>query len=233
MILIAHRGGTDKYPEQSIAAARFSLMNGADLVELDVRFTTAVDVPVICHDANAKRVFGIDKDINEMSLKEFLSLKHTSDPSMGTYTLDELLSADISPVLLHLKCDVPYFPAVLDVIHRHAAEDKVVLGIEKVAGVSLAKDDDPSIRILSFMPTEDDLPAFLGSSCEYIRLWEPWLTQERIDQIHEKGKQIWVMSGTHSTVGYTDLSNLRHWECMKVDGVLINEILKAGKELRS
>ena len=41
------------------------------------------------------------------------------------------------------------------------------------------------------------------------------------------------MSGTHSTVGYTDLANIRRWKDMGVDGVLINEIVKAKDAMRS
>lgn len=37
--LIAHRSGTDRYPEQSRRAARFSLSQNVDFVEMDVRFT--------------------------------------------------------------------------------------------------------------------------------------------------------------------------------------------------
>lgn len=233
MILIAHRGGTDRYPEQSIAAARFSLSEGADLVELDVRYTSDPTVPVICHDANAKRVFGVDKDILDMSLDQFLSLRHLSDPAIGTYTLEVLLAEGIGPFLLHLKCGVPGFPCILDVIHRCHAEDRVVLGIEETDGVALSKENDPSIRILSFMHTEDDLLPFLDTDCEYIRLWEPWLTQERIDLVHSRGKKVWVMSGAHSTVGYTDLANIKRWKDMGVDGVLINEIVKAKDAMRS
>ena len=35
------------------------------------------------------------------------------------------------------------------------------------------------------------------------------------------------MSGTPGTVGYTDFRNLLKWKEMRIDGVLINEIIKA------
>ena len=48
MLIIAHRCGTDRYPEQTIAAARHSLQCGADFVEVDIRFT-ADHKPVVIH----------------------------------------------------------------------------------------------------------------------------------------------------------------------------------------
>lgn len=57
MELIAHRAGTDRYPELTLDAARYSLQAGAAYVELDIRFTRE-DIPVISHDDNAQRLFG-------------------------------------------------------------------------------------------------------------------------------------------------------------------------------
>ena len=43
MLMIAHRAGTDRYPEQCMDAVNFSLNNGADLAEVDARFTLDKD----------------------------------------------------------------------------------------------------------------------------------------------------------------------------------------------
>ena len=39
MKIIAHRSGPTVFPEQTIRSALFAKENGADLVEIDVRFT--------------------------------------------------------------------------------------------------------------------------------------------------------------------------------------------------
>ena len=90
MLLIAHRAGTDRYPEQTMAAGAFSLSEGADFAEFDVRYTKDSNVPVICHDENAKRLFGIDKRISDMTLDEFLALKRINDSTISPFTLDDL-----------------------------------------------------------------------------------------------------------------------------------------------
>ena len=106
-------------------------------------------------------------------------------------------------------------------------QKNVVCGIGDPAAVKHIKTFDPDIRVLAFMHTEADMNSFLASDCEFIRLWEGWVTQEKIDRIHAAGKEVWVMSGTFDTVGYTDWSNLKKWYDMGVEGVLVNEILKA------
>ncbi len=229
MILIAHRAGTDRYPEQSLDSASFSLSEGADFVELDVRYTQDKSIPVICHDANALRVFGIDKEIEMMSLPEFLGLRHLSSPSTGVYTLEDLLREDMHPLLLHIKSSLDLYGPILDLIHKYSVEDEVVLGVQEINGVYAVKDDDEAIRVLSFMHAESDFDEYLDSPCEYIRLWENWVVQEKIDKAHSFGKKVWVMSGTAKTVGRTEWCNLKKWESMGVDGVLIDEFLKARK----
>ena len=66
-ILIAHRCGPDVYPEQSIASARHALSLGADFVEMDIQYTCD-GIPVICHDPNVERIFGMDKLCSDMTL---------------------------------------------------------------------------------------------------------------------------------------------------------------------
>ena len=80
MKIIAHRCGPTVYPEQTITSARFALYSGADLVEVDVRYTK--DKKIACsHDANVKRVFGVDRLVSDMTAEEFLSLRQAKDSS--------------------------------------------------------------------------------------------------------------------------------------------------------
>lgn len=232
MKLIAHRAGTDQYPEQSMLAARFSLSQGADMVEIDVRLTRD-NVPVICHDSNVERMYGVNREVSAMTLTEFLALRNRNDPAIATYTLAMVLGQQLRPLLLHVKCDNrEQWPIILGVIRRYDAQAHVVLGIGDLGAVELIKAFDPRLRVLAFMHSLEDLDAFLTTPCEYIRLWEPWLTKAALDRVHGHGKEVWVMSGTYDTVGYTAWENLRRWEAMGVDRVLINEILKGFAYLK-
>lgn len=71
-MLIAHRCGPGKFPEQSIASARNAIDDGADMVEMDIQYTKD-RIPVICHDLSAKRMFGEDTLVSEMT---FVSILH-------------------------------------------------------------------------------------------------------------------------------------------------------------
>ena len=95
MKIIAHRSGPTVFPEQTIRSALFAKENGADLVEIDVRFTKDKKLAV-SHDENAARVFGVDKNIGEMSGDEFAALrqKQTFQTLLEAYRKAKLAELD-------------------------------------------------------------------------------------------------------------------------------------------
>ncbi len=232
MKIIAHRAGTDRYPEQSLASIHHSLSLGADYAEVDVRFTKD-QVPVICHDDNTRRVFGLDENVWDMPLEKFLSLRYTADPAMRAYSLEQLFADDPGPLLLHIKDYAPQeLDGILALIRKYRKKDGLVLGLVVPEAVAQVRAFDPGIATLAFMKPLELLDAFLASDVQIVRLWELWVTKERIGRIHGAGKLCWVMSGTHERPGCTDLSNLTRWRSMGVDGVLINELKPLSGWLR-
>lgn len=109
--------GNGSLPGTVQQAAAYSLSKGADLVELDVRFTCD-GAPIICHDPNALRLFGVDREIQAMELAEFLALRNRSNTEIAAYTLDAAFEAQLVPALLHLKCDARQLG---DVLGAHCA----------------------------------------------------------------------------------------------------------------
>ena len=69
ILAIAHRGEPIAHRENTIPAIRAALDAGADVVEIDVK-TTADGVSVILHDDSLSRLWGIERDIREMTAAE-------------------------------------------------------------------------------------------------------------------------------------------------------------------
>ena len=232
-LLIAHRCGPGVCPEQSMAAARHALSLGADMVEMDVRFTRD-GAPVICHDANALRVFGVERLCSDMTLREFTALRHTADAACPAHTLEDVLGSGIRPLLLHCKISGEPLRDIARRVAAHGAEGACVLGVQEVADVDIVRAACPAIRVLAFMPGLDCFERFLEGGAAIVRLWEDWVTEGRIDAAHRAGKRLWVMAGkpAEGQVGYTDAASLRRWARMGADGILINDILWARRALR-
>lgn len=67
--LIAHRGASGEYPENTLVAFRAAAEAGAHYFELDIR-TTRDGVVVLGHDPDLRRVCGIDGIISELTFGE-------------------------------------------------------------------------------------------------------------------------------------------------------------------
>ena len=70
---IAHRGASAYAQENSAESLRKAAELGADMVEIDIR-TTADDAPVVIHDSNLKRVYGVQGDVADLTMDELRRL---------------------------------------------------------------------------------------------------------------------------------------------------------------
>lgn len=233
-LLIAHRSGPGAFPEQSIASARHALQSGADMVEMDIMYTLDGE-PVICHDANALRMFGMDRLIQDMTLSEFMSLRHQADQSYPTHALSDVLACGLEPILFHFKVSGERLKDTVQRIISQEYGEKAVLGVLKPEDAQVIRSIAPHIRILSFMKREAMLHDFLDTDVDIIRLWEEWVTPDKVAAIHERQKQVFIMAGSSQkkTTGRTAPENLRRWRDMGADGVLIDDVAWARRVLQS
>lgn len=224
MKIIAHRCGPTVYPEQTITSARFALYCGADMVEVDVRYTK--DKKIACsHDANVRRVFGVDKRVCDMTAEEYLSLRQAKDPSFGSHLLEHYLACGVKPLLIHVK-EVEVIPELLDMLARYDYLDDVVLGVMKAEAVREVKNYSKSIKVLAFMPGVEQIPQFVEAGADYIRLWEYWMTDDTVSAVRAHPVGLWIMIGKDvldSDVGVTTPEGLDKVLSYGVDGVLIND----------
>lgn len=225
MIIIAHRCGTDRFPDQTVAAAKFSLQNSADYVEVDIRFTSD-GVPVVIHDRTPESLYGVDTPVAEMTEKDFLALRRKSDPSVCGHSFSHYLSCGIDRMLFHCKEGGERLYTVLDLCREYGLLDKVVFGVQKTEDVRIVKEYGADIKVLAFMPDVKDIGAFAAAGADNIRLWEQWCTPENIAAVKNTGKKLWIMANSPE-VGEVTGGSYRFYENCNADGVLVNEILPA------
>ncbi len=73
-ILIAHRGYSGRYPENTLLAYQAAYQHGARYMECDLQLTHD-RVPMVHHDASLKRMAGVDVDIRDTRAKVVKSMK--------------------------------------------------------------------------------------------------------------------------------------------------------------
>lgn len=96
MHIIAHRGYSASFPENTLLAFQEAIKAGAWMIETDVRLS-ADEVPMIFHDSSLKRVCGKSEGVEDLSY-DILRKVNVSDyfdpklPMQYMPTLDETLS---------------------------------------------------------------------------------------------------------------------------------------------
>ncbi|MDX1597927.1 MAG: glycerophosphodiester phosphodiesterase family protein [Marinobacter sp.] len=67
--ITAHRGSAFKAPENTLSAIEQAIRDGADYIEVDVQIT-ADGVPVLWHDADMNRIFGLKERISKVAYED-------------------------------------------------------------------------------------------------------------------------------------------------------------------
>ncbi len=97
--IVAHRGDSFRFPENTMAAFRGAADAGADYAELDVR-QTSDGVLVVMHDSNLLRTVGVDREICDVTYNELRSLKVKK--AGGLWSIQETIPT-LQEVLQFLK----------------------------------------------------------------------------------------------------------------------------------
>ena len=96
-----HRGYCAKYPENTLVSYEAAIDLGVDAFEFDVRLSKD-KIPVIMHDANARRTCGVDKNLSDMTLDEIKDLEAAFTEKFG----DEFVGKDIRVPTLKEICEL-------------------------------------------------------------------------------------------------------------------------------
>jgi glycerophosphoryl diester phosphodiesterase len=90
--IVAHRGFTRLYPENTRASVAAALKLGAKFVEIDVQLS-ADHVPVVYHDAFLKRVSGLKGDLRKLPWSKLKGLPASEPARLGKKFKNERISS--------------------------------------------------------------------------------------------------------------------------------------------
>lgn len=206
--IIAHRGASAKFPENTLASAMGAVDAKAQCFELDVR-STRDHVLVPFHDATLNRTTNGTGPVNKMSWDEIKTLDAGSwkDP-----TFKECRVPRVTDVLgfFHrqkFRCEMkgefavlfanPYYDKIdilLDLkeqkrdfveqlaksVKEHGNPARTIIGVHTVEHARLFRKLLPSTRQLGLIADPAEIENFAQAGVEMIRLWPHWLTDESL-----------------------------------------------------
>lgn len=196
--IIAHRGYSSLYPDNSIESFGQAVKAGADVIETDIR--EAKDGSLICSHDPAKGAA--------------LSFSDALDFAKDKITL-----------LLDLKVDKPEFHAKLvQALKDHGMEDQVIVGVRSLEQAKAIKALLPDVRMLGFLKNPSDFPEFFKIGGTIARLWESDINEKNLALAKTGGKPVFVMTGSKlGKVGDVTPERLRKIMSLDVQGVLVND----------
>ena len=123
--IVAHRGASGAFPENTILAFEQGLAQGADALEFDVRLS-ADGVPVVIHDPTLDRTTESSGSVGEFSARDLASVDAGS--GQGVPTVEQVLESFAeTPLIIEVK-EIAAAEPIAELISRHGATGRVVVG---------------------------------------------------------------------------------------------------------
>jgi glycerophosphoryl diester phosphodiesterase len=122
--VVAHRGASGEYPENTLLAFAKGLEQGADAVELDVR-ASADGVPVVMHDATLERTTSGAGPVAHRTVAELGRVDAGAGEAVPTMA-QVLERFPATPLLIEIK-EARVAGPLLAVLRTHGAERRVVV----------------------------------------------------------------------------------------------------------
>ena len=224
MRVIAHRGSSARAPENTLAAFRAALEDGADGIELDARLT-ADDVVVVMHDDNLSRVTGSPGRISEMSFEQLRAVSVRGERVPALTEVLELVRGRVA-VVVELK---GAFGGARTIPGDEVARAVVPLlsGVPAVSASSFdpgavayvraaAREIPTAITIGGQTSVDETIDLALNAGHSEIHLPEARVTAELVGRAHAAGL---------AALAYTvnDAARARELEAMGLDGIFTDD----------
>ena len=214
-LIIAHRGASADFPENSLDAFSGALQQGADWVELDVR-RSKDGVLVVHHDAH---LAGGDliKDLDSNSLPEgvpSLAEAFEASESMGVNIEIKHLPGEPDFDEVDLVCE-----AVVGLVRAYRSTDKILVSSFDINAIDRIKETDPLIATGWLVAARSDGIQILDRASSHnhsaINPWDDLVDESLIEEAHSRGLNVNVWT-------VDDESRILQLSEWGVDGIITN-----------
>jgi glycerophosphoryl diester phosphodiesterase len=197
-LVIAHRGFSSRWPENTLEAYHAAIEIGADIIETDARLT-ADHVVVSSHDDSLERLTGIGAAIADHTLAELREA--AASRGLALPTLAEALATICPrrPALIDVKTqDLTIIDVIVSAIRRGGHDERVWIGVRDAIQAAHARLCLRGARILAFLPERANPMHFAAAGASAFRVWEGDLgsaTADALLSLHP----VWVTVGGRGT----------------------------------
>ena len=250
--VIAHRGASGSYPENTLPAFRAAAELGALYCELDVRMTRDGEI-VVSHDEDLRRVTGHEGIVSEMTLEEVKAADAGYNFSAAGHRRYPFRGQNIRvPTLSEVLVELPQQRFIIEIKQTTATIVSFILQVVKRAGMNrrvmiVSEHQEPMDEVRRLAPeiptnlTAAEVVAFVLSLPPGAEPYEPrgaalqippehlsWrlVTRESVAAAHRIGLEIHVWT-------INDIAEMRSLIALGVDGILTDFPDRLAQVLRT
>lgn len=229
--ITAHRGDSLNYPENTILAFDSAVNKNADWIELDVQLTKDKEI-VVCHDANLKRVAGVDKNIYDLSYEELsqINIKNNNDdtnvkiPLLGdVFRWGLFNNVSFNVELKPYDDDLTLVKKVIELVKKYYLEDRVTLSSNKYSILEEIKNVDDEVSTAYIMSLAYGDISKLDKADNF-SIEASSINKDLVKKLHNDGKEVfaWTVNARDSINKMLDLN---------VDNIITDDVEYAKKLL--
>jgi glycerophosphoryl diester phosphodiesterase len=221
--IIAHRGAAGKAPENTMAAIRQAIADGADWVEIDVQETSDGEIIVI-HDSDFMKLAGVNLKVWEGSLEEIRKIDigswfNTEFSSERVPTLKDILeeARGKARVVIELKYyghDEQLEQRVVDIVEQSGMIDTIAIMSLKYDGIQKVRSLRPEWNIGLLSATAIGNLSTLD--VDFLAVNSAMATASFVKAAHSVGKQVLVWT-------INDRLSMSRYMSLGVDGIITDE----------
>ena len=235
MKIIAHRGYSAQFAENTPRSWDAALAAGAHAIETDIRLSSD-GIAVCAHDEDLSRLFDRPERVSAVTQAELGALEGRAGARIARLADALAYAGRGHRLLLDLKDESPQ---ALDLIWQtieaavpQAQHKLVIAGCHSLDAVRFF--GAHGATILGFVPAPEAAEAFRQTGATIIRLWGGDVSPAWVTALQALGAEVWVTSGGDLT-GFdggdhsgTDLARLA---AIGVGGVLVNDVALAVRQV--
>lgn len=196
--ITAHRGSSETAPENTMAAMAAAVEELADYAELDVQMTSD-GVVVLGHDANLKRVAGVNRPISSLTYEELEKLDVGSWFSAEYAgeripSLDDVMSyckgkIDLNIEIKNVGKDSGLPEQVVELIQKHGMEEQCVVTSTSLNYLKLVKELLPELRT-GYIISAAYGNFYSSDAVDFISIRSSFVNEALVENVHAQGKTV-------------------------------------------
>ncbi|WP_206483115.1 glycerophosphodiester phosphodiesterase [Thalassotalea sp. G2M2-11] len=229
MLIIAHRGASGEFPENSLLAFEQAIEQNCDGIELDIQFHQPSKTFIVIHDQHIIATTSVKKHINDFSLAQLIqpplgdqqpivtlaqALKHIAGRTLVNIEVKSSAGTQ-QEITEQIKCLQQNIQHAL--IHDHFNQAQFIISSFNHPFLYACKKALPSIStaaLIAHLPLE--IESFTKAlDCHYLNLDVASINQQIVTNAHQLGLKVWV----YTVDEYYDLALCRQ---LNVDAVFTN-----------